>query len=521
MIQISNLEEITEQDIPKLVQKATKQLNSREVLYKRIHRKSDVADLVFSVNGEKKAVTFEKYIWLTSSGFLGGKAPVYTVTDTVDENKKNLIKELLGKEVGQENYKESMEILIDYIKKYNDDATEHYELMQSVLGMRGAYEIIYEDENNNIIYTNLDPLQTVAIYDYSAPVNLIGLLRIYPETDINDVTKEVVEVWTKSGKKVYREQEKEQKNKEKTYRQDEGASEAWLWKDVPASAVEIDESIFESEVDLIKKYEKLIQNTSNMFQYNDEAKLAISGYNPENPLTITVIDEETGKPKVIKNLAREIEDKAILEAKTLYFPNGEGKAEWILKDINDSAIQNTLKTYIDLIMMNAGVPNTYDLGFTNADNASALDRKFFNLIIMTLLLVAQFKKMYQRRWELIFDRINQLKGTNFDFRDIEIEIPQYLPANESELTDMWLKLRNLISDETIVEKLPFGLDYTSEKNKMDEEQQQSIEKMVNMQNAMGNNQNNINNEADNQTNVDNVDNSVESSKNEKEENINE
>lgn len=253
-------------------------------------------------------------------------------------------------------------------------------------------------------------------------------------------------------------------------------------------AVELDESIFESVVDTILKYERLIKNTSNMFQYNDEAKLAIYGYEPENDMIIQKEIEQDGKKQIIDimNPAREKEDEKVLNSKTLYFPDkSKGGAEWVLKDINDSAIQNTLKTYIDLILMIAGVPNTFDLGFTNADNASAIDRKFFSLIQMTTNMIKQFKKGYLRRWELIFNRINLKKHMQFDFRDITIELPPNLPANESEAIDMWLKLRGLASDETIVERIPLGLDYTSEKNKIDTQNQENLEKNIEQMELLG------------------------------------
>ena len=132
--------------------------------------------------------------------------------------------------------------------------------------------------------------------------------------------------------------------------------------------------------------------------------------------------------------------------------------------------------------MMAGVPNTFDLGFTNADNASAIDRKFFSLIMMTISLIQQFKTGYKRRWELIFNRINLKKGTKFDFRDVNVDLPSNLPANESEVIDMWLKVRGLASDETITERLPLGLNYASEKNKMEKQNQENIENnLKNMQ----------------------------------------
>lgn len=60
--------------------------------------------------------------------------------------------------------------------------------------------------------------------------------------------------------------------------------------------------------------------------------------------------------------------------------------------------------------MISGVPNITDLGFTTADNASALDRKFFALEQMITNADRQFRKAILRRWETIIDRINKRKN---------------------------------------------------------------------------------------------------------------
>lgn len=493
MIQISNLEELNACDIYKLVDMVMPELNSRKKLWRRIHRKVKLCNLVFDIKGKKENITFEKYIWLIASGFLGGKAPVFTVNDTVDETKINIIKELFDKSIKDKDYKKKMEIVIDYVTSFNDDETEHYNLMSDALGMRGAYELIYENDNNEIVYSRLDPLQTVAIWDYNVPKNLIGFVNIHPEKNVNSTTRLIVEITDKNGTRkfaqdgqVFDEKEKKQID---VYIELLSEYENHNWGDVPGFAVELDESIFESVVDTILKYEKLIKNTSNMFQYNDNAKLAMYGYQTENEMTIEEkYTDSDGKEqtRTVINPARELEDEYVLNSKTLYFPDkSSAGAEWVLKQINDSAIQNTLKTFIDLILMMAGVPNTFDLGFTNADNASAIDRKFFSLSMMTINLKQQFKMGYKRRWELVFNRINLKKGTEFDFRDVSIDLPDNLPANESEVIDMWLKLRGLASDETITERLPLGLDYTSEMNKMDIQNERNIETNLKQMQMLG------------------------------------
>ena len=85
--------------------------------------------------------------------------------------------------------------------------------------------------------------------------------------------------------------------------------------------------------------------------------------------------------------------------------------------------------------------------------------------------------MYQRRWELIFGRINLKKNENFDFRDIKIELPVNIPTNEQEEIDNVLKLKDIISDETLITKL--GYNYKSEKEKMDNEAESNFEENMN------------------------------------------
>lgn len=462
------LEAIGAKDIEALLKLGKKEWESRKTLHDNYHRKTDLSGLVCEGKITKTIVPFEKFIVDTASGFLGGKAPTYNVEDTADEKKRNIIQRVLEKTSRSKDYKDELETILNYITNYNDDADEHHKLVTDLLMCRACYEVQYENLDNEIVYARLDPLNTMAIWDYSIPANLIGVIRTWEEVKLSGDKVTVVELYSTDGKRVF---QGERNQYAEVTDEKEGAN---YWKDIPMFAVELEEAIFEPAIDLIRAYEQLVQNTRNMFEYNDDAKLAISGYEPQNEL---VIIDENGN--AVKNPARVLEDKSILNAKTMYFTEG-GDAKWIEKNINDTAIQNTLKTYIDLIMMNTGVPNTTDLGFTNADNASALDRKFFSLITMTTRLRQELKKAYLRRWELIVDRINLKKNTDYDFRDITIELPYNMPANESELIDMWLKLQDVISNETIVNRLPLGLEYASEKQKMDDEANEAFEKNLEM-----------------------------------------
>ena len=491
MIQIRDLDGLKPEDIGKLTNLVNKELKKREVLYQRYKRKAQNSGLIFNEKNDnsKTTITFEKYIVDIASGYLGGVAPQYIVNDVKDKDKINLIRKLLDKIVGEDSYKEQLEIILDYITNYNDDGAEHYHLIKDYLMLSGCYERIYENSNNDIVYVRLDPLQTVAIYNYHN--ELIGLFRTWIEKDLNEKEIQMVELTDKYRTSYYKgsgDNWVEEKIKDDFGNE---IDDVHFWGDVPAIVVEQEEgeSIFECVVDLIRSYEQLIQNTRNTFQYNDEAKLKVVGYMPENPTTIEVEKTDAdGNVYVVteENQARQKEDEAVLKAKVFYTPDGSGDIGWVEKTINDSAIQNTLKTYIDLIMMMSFVPNITDLGFTKADNNSALQNKYFALSMHSIDLETALEKAYKRRWELILNRINIKKKKKFDFRDIKVVLSKNLPQNTDEVVNTWLKLRGLISDSTIIDNLPYDLDAVSEQNKVQEQKEEELENSIKEAQAFNN-----------------------------------
>lgn len=480
MIQISNLDKLEEKDIPKLVETVKAELDKKEKLYERYRRKKSDSEII--KGKENLNISFEKYIIDNASGYLGGKEPTYEVQITSDEKKRGILKKILGKIIPSEDYAESMKTIIDHIVDYNDDGTENYTLVKDLLTTASCYEILYENSENEIVYTRKNPLQTQAIWDYSVPRNLIGVVNLYEEKDINGKLTTVVELTDKIGTRQFKgsgSNYEEQKIDDKLKNHN--------WGDVPYTVVEIPDGIglFEPVIDLINAYEELVQGLKETFKYNNNAKLKVTGYRPQDELLI-----KNSKGELVENPVRKKFDEALLNAPVFYTPD-DGDIDWIIKSIDDSSTQNTLKTYIDLIMMITGVPQTTDLGFTKADNASAIDRKFFTLEQTTTQAMQLLKMAYKRRWELIFNRY-KLKGQQFDFRDIKITLNKNLPANENEVIDMYMKLRGLISDETIIERLPLDLDANSEAMKVEEQEQEDLDKEVQKASAMSNFNNNNN-----------------------------
>jgi len=479
-----------ENSVAQILMLADKEWNARKQLYERIRRKADYSELV-SLDDNKIKVAFENYINSMVTGYFAGKAPVYDVEKISDPTKLNIIKKLLNKVFNTDaNKDEELKALIDYISKYNDDTTEFFDLTFDYFGMRGCYEVLYENEDNEIVYTKQSALNTIGIFDYSTPVKQIGQLRKWTERDKNGADITIVELTTINGKRYYsptpNDYAKLQENKEKF--------EKSKWNMLPCIAIENEMGLssFELVVSLICAYERVIQNSRNTFQYNDDAKLKITGFTPQNELMTTKLDkdgnpelDENGQPKQVVNKAREEEDKALLKMQVFYTPDNSGDIAWVEKSVQDTALENHKKTLIDLIAMISGVPNITDLGFTNADNASALDRKFFALEQMITDADKHFKQAILRRWETIIDRINKRKHKSYDFRSIKIDLQRNLPTDKDTETTRALKLRGLLSDASIIDMLPDDLDSNSELEKVDKQNQENIQKNLEQMQMLG------------------------------------
>ena len=462
-------------------------LMHRKYLYDRFTRKYDKSDVV---------VALEYYITIIASGYFGGKEPQYKVKKQ-NETQKNILKKIFGKIFGEKNNPDEFQAIIDYITKYNDNGSFFYDCVKDYISTGACYGLVYENNDNEEVYAHTSSLNIVAIWNYDTPQRKIGLLRAWFENTGTGGIETHLEIITKDYKKQYVDGiEKTSINKDVQYefKEIEGSNKEVLWNDVPCFAVENPDGLafFENVITLIKKHEQVIRNNANTFEYNDNAKLKITGFTPDNEAVIQATDKDgqpqvdsNGQPVMIANPARQKEDEAILNAKVFYTPDQSGDIDWVTKDINDTASENHKKTCLDMALMISGVPNVTDQGFTNADNASALEKKFFPLEQVLQQADHLFKAEFLRMWEMIIDRINLKKNKQYDFRDIEVILVRNLPTDTESIVNAWLKLRGLLSDKTVIDHLPYDLDSEAELAEMDAQNEANIEKNLENMEKMG------------------------------------
>ena len=449
----TNIASFTLEEYKQLFTQVSSVLSKRQDLHERYTRGSNDSTTLY--DGKSLKVPFEKFIVDLATGYLSG-VPEYTV-NVPSELDSKVRKSVFEEEVLSDDLINEMKSIIDYITQYNDDANEVYCLIKDLLLYGACYEVAYENENNELIYTNLDALNTVSIWDTNTPANLLAIISKYTDKTVDGQDIELYRIVDREGIRVY------EVNGDKEIKQDTSLSKEHYWNDVPGFAVEIDFSIIENSEAFIATYENLLENVKNTYQYNDvDCKMKISGYKAQNKLTI-----KNEKGETIINPDRIKEDEYVLKSRTFYTEEG-GDAEWLIKQVDATGVTTLLKYYVDSIFQLAGIPNTADLAFNSADlNASAIDRKFYVMNMKTQDIVSNLKKALLRRFELIFNRINYKKGTKYDFRYIVIDIPKNLPSMTDETVEQMIKLNGILSEETIIEKL--GYDYETEKARKEDD----------------------------------------------------
>lgn len=496
MLRYSKEKLAKERSITDIYFKAQKELDIRKELYEKFRRKLTDEELA-SLDDEDIKVPLERYISIMSAGYFGGKAPTYKVK-AFNKDKDKIIKELFNHVTNNDQEIKEIEELIKHIVDYNNDGSHYLHMVLDYLIKRACYEIYYKDEKTGeITIARSDALETVAIWDYSAKKNLIGIYRIIRTYMANGEYQQMIELTTSDGKRYYYDTPEKRKlfgtpayeqqfENEPLFKENEDEKQPKKWDDdIPATAIENCDgmAIFEPVISLIKAYERCIQNSRNVFKYNDEAILAVKGYTPENPM---IIQNEKGED--IINPARQKEDEYVLTSRVRYLDGSrevDSNLWWVEKNVNDTALQNHKKTLMDITCLCSFCPNMTDLGFTQADNNAALEKKFFGLQQYIATFEGDFLEGLTRRWRIILEKFNKEKSKTYDFRDIEVKLNRNLPSDTATTITNAMKIRGLVSDDTVINLLGLDLDSTSELAKMDLQNEVNIQKNLEQMQVMG------------------------------------
>lgn len=317
----------------------------------------------------------------------------------------------------------------DYISKlsdifdYNDEQDENAELAKKVSIFGECYEMLYLDEDAQIRFTCVDPDCLVLIK--SSTGDVLGAIRyIHSETIRHDQILKV-EFWT--------------------------SQDCWYFSSMNGGTLVLNDilphpwgeppfieylnnsdskSDFEDIITLNDAYNKVQSNTANIFQYNDEALMLIS--------------------KLGEVTSEEVKD--MKEQGAVILDDG-GKIDWLIKQIDDVALENHKKRLKEDMHMYSFVPNMSDENFGNNLSGVSISYKLWAMEQAAAIKERKMKKGLQRRIELITHILN-IFGSKYDYREIIPQFKRNEPQNLSEIADVVTKLNGLLSNNTLISWLP-------------------------------------------------------------------
>lgn len=453
-----------------------------------------------SGEGSNVQVFFEKFITDLAAGYLSGEV-TYNV-EIIDEAEAKAYKLLHPSHASKPldpDTAAQLKFIITTLSSKNDDPKVLKTLFHDAVLFGAAYERQLDlPANTPDGKTSTDPNYTYY------PLSALNTVAIYP-TDINDISQQkpigIITVYTLDKRNAEDNQEHTlyycvecnpytnnfstsiydkttnedatgkyksiitlKEEKESTHK----ITTFSVWEPDPQI------SIIDPIISLVSNYEEIMQNLNNLYHYNDtDAKLKISGYRPENPLTIPNPDFDpdtpisASNPETILNPARLVEDEYLMNSKTFFVQEG-GDVSWLLKEIHAEDATKYLKYYVDSIFQISGIPNTSDAAFNSGDmNASAIDRKFYTMALMLDDVRQGVKVLLKHRWANFFARVNMTSPIYYNVDDINIEIGTNLPSMTDENINQQLALNGILSQKTLLSNL--GYDYATEKKNKEEE----------------------------------------------------
>lgn len=341
---------------------------------------------------------------------------------------------------------EEVTTLFDDLFSFNDESAENTQLATDASIYGVACELMYVDKDLNPRFKAISPLESIAIYDTSIEENLIGFVRHW-KIKVDDEDVDYIEYYTA--------------NKILKFTSNGGATEELehYFGDVPVVVVENNRDLcgdFEKVTDLINALDKVVSDTANDFETFTNAILMITGVS---------LDDE---------LIKKLKDSRLLN-----IDDSSGKAEYLFKDIPDTALENYKNRLVDDIHKFSAVPNMSDENFANNLSGVSMQFKLSSLEFKCATKESYFRKALLRRIELICNLLSLLGklslATEEIVKNVDIRFTRNTINNNEELVTRAIQLSTMLSKETILENLlPFIPSVETELERLATEKEESI-----------------------------------------------
>ncbi len=327
------------------------------------------------------------------------------------------------------------------IFKYNDEAAHNLNLAEESSVVGAAFEILYLDGDAKIRFSTVPSEEIILVVDSTLEENILYALRHYRIYGFNLVSyDEYVDVYDRRNVNHY------------SY----GGGSLKLLSTTPH---------FFDDVPVVE----YPNNRQRRGDFEDVLSL-VDAYNLAQSLTADDLADFTDAFLLIKGLhigdddaAKDLRRRKIIELED------SGDARWLIKDLNDTYVENFKIRLQKDIHKFSNIPDMSDDSFSGNTSGVAIKYKLIGLEQVRSRKEREFKKALQRRIELISGILTLKSLPPVDFRDIDIQFTANIPANTAELAQIVTSLDGIVSQKTLLGLLPFVTDAAAELDELNEE----------------------------------------------------
>lgn len=344
----------------------------------------------------------------------------------------------------QNDIEEIMNIL-----KYNDYQAEDADFLLNALIYGTAAELMYLDGAAQTRFRQINPTTCFGIYDDSLTGDLMYFVRMYKECDWDDSDTYNVDVYTDTEIKHYK-----MSGLNGYLTPSALGVEPHHFGQCPANIFYLpdEKSIFDCVLSLQDAANEILSSEIDDFNAFCDAYLVITGGE---------IDADTAK--------------SMRESKIIQLPDSSAKAEWLIKSINDTQVENILKRIHDSIYRIAQCPDFSSESFVGGVSSGvAIRYRLTGMETRAGKIEAEMKKALQRRIEIICG-IATLKLGEEVFRDIEIDFKRNIPEDLTSTINLINSLKGSVSDATLLGQLPFIDDVNEELERVEAQKAANME----------------------------------------------
>ncbi|MGL4730540.1 MAG: phage portal protein [Clostridium sp.] len=358
---------------------------------------------------------------------------------------KKFVKEEVSYSVGKDLAYESNEGNVKAIKDINYtinhwNTSHNIDLMKYLLIFSEVYELYYIDSDKRLCSKIIKPTEGFALSDEFG--NVVLFMHVYKS---KFTQKEFIDIYSKDS----------------------------IWK-------------------INDKFEIIVGPSKNIFtkvpvahgilsyeKEDDTIYADIKGLQDAFETNLSDIANEISdfRNAYLKILNAQIDENEVTKMKKLgilQFPDEKGNAEWLIKNINDTFIQNTLNTYEDKMYQIACHINANEKMQSNTSSL-ALRARLNAMENKCTLNTNAHKDIVKKRISFICAYLN-IYGTEYDPKDINIKYTPNIPQDDLMMAQILSQVpEGTISKETGRSQFSFIANALIEAERVAKEQQKEVD----------------------------------------------